>query len=315
MSTILNKKAVLLVCTLTGLFSCSGGDALPVLAQETAAARMRTLKLLIEDDLSQIRRDFRTVLNQREAGIERSIKLKVEPIDNPLLAYAVKDGTEREIHITVGFARMLQMIAHSLVIQQAYNKPGVSQRWMQYGLNEIAYNQNAARHGEPQRFIKSIYEYAGLTPLQVQKLSSDPVLREQYAAFYLGMLAFAYGHELGHHINGDTNTRWRNLAESRNREYLADDFSSGIFVRMGKLPFAACFSMAFFSLTETGGSEELSSTHPSPNKRARKILGACQNYLRAHSRELMAAGGNVASLQSQLATSIQQLDSEIAATE
>lgn len=222
------------LCSLCGGYTLAAGrDELLAEAHEKYVNDVDAIKSLLFDKLAP-----------DDASVYRSVAFRVLPDDYEFGAGAYVLNGQRRVELCVGFFRALEMSIDAEVIEQAYGPRGFFARYANYVALRRAQNNDLRERGRDIQFIKSPYEFAGMSDNRIDAFDANQQLRRIRAGFYSQALSFVLAHELAHHVRGhQPPKRGETAAVRREHEQDADDWASSVLIEHQMFPTSGRFSL------------------------------------------------------------------------
>jgi hypothetical protein len=192
--------------------------------------------------------------SERERKVLRNIKIILCAHPHRVWALARPDG---KIELSEGFVLGLNSFAESMLMSNIFQIRYLEERWHNYNVKMRHYYK---------RHIKTLEEYAQLSPDQLQRWNSTKVSNDK-KNIYIAAISFVLAHELGHHALNAFYTVEDTDTTKQRYEHSADEWAARALLKIGIAPYlgAAISNLYLHTLnlksTITG---ENSQSHP-PN--------------------------------------------------
>jgi hypothetical protein len=253
-----------------------------------------------EQYISMIRPQVFRNLTGRERSIYNEIHFEVTKDDSAWEADGkINADGERVVRIDVGYFRSIEMMTDAVFLEELRNQSFLA-KYVRYAASQLS--QKAT-------FIKSPYEFVGMSNSDMDKFFSDQTLQQQRAKAVANTIAFVLAHEVGHHVLGhhDNPPKDKLIAERA-----ADTWAIHQLVSMHFPPLAGVVPLLFDFYYEPLG-DPSGGTHPTSIDRVRSLFEAMRDAAPKFRKDVEAQGGSYETFKRGLDEKLADLESQMKA--
>ncbi len=208
---------------------------------------------------------IRSVATSQEKNIIDRIRIRV-PIDAaPVRVRAFKEGGQRVIEVSTGYAAVSNMIVTGYLMEAMLGISNFGEEYARYTAE--TYATGSLDGGDPP------WVRAGYSQNQQMALFDNRNFSSAQQGQFMVVLWYVLAHEIAHHIYQHRHHAGMSLAESRRQEREADSWASNVFIKLGIPPAIAFPSLMYwYYLDENGVENEYTRAHPADLKRIKSML-------------------------------------------
>lgn len=207
---------IFLLANLETSFACPAGLEYPAMS-----AKERQVEL---NGLNEIKSKIIEASSEHEQQILRNTKIIVCAHPVTVWAFAHPGG---QIELSEGFLLGLNSFSDSVLMGAFFQIRHLEERWYNYIIRMRHYDK---------RPIKTLEEYAKLSPIQRQRWNSAKIIKLRSVS-YIGAIAFVLAHELGHHAVNAFYTSDDPNDVKQNHERTADRWAARAMLKIGLPPY------------------------------------------------------------------------------
>lgn len=272
----------------------------------TAAEREKLLEesaKAAEQYIAVVRPQAFRNLTGKEREIYEQITFKVTKDDSAWesSSFIDKDG-ERVVEIDVGYVRSIEMMVDAFLLEELRNQEFLAD-YIRYVASQLS--QKAT-------FIKSPYEFLGMSDTEMDKFFEEKGLQRQRVAAVANTIAFVLAHEVGHHVLGHTDDRPEARQAKLAAEREADAWAVQQLVSVHFPPLAGVVPLLFDFYFEPLGSPD-QGTHPTSIERVHALFQAMRDAAPQFRTDVEAQGRSYANFKRGLDEKLTELESQMKA--